>query len=127
MFDARLQMPSEVVRAVQPPELSAAFLHSEGTFVVVSEEQTFVWVGKASRLFPSHEAIKTLLLRVARGATVALMEGDEAEAPAFFATLGGPGRYCKKERRSQWVPRLFEGYAHNGQLKVQEANKIQVF
>lgn len=92
MMDVRLQMPSEVVRAVQPPELSAAFLHSEGTFVVVTAEQTFVWVsgqarscatalilgllqvGKASRLFPSHDSIKTLLLRIGRGATVSIME-----------------------------------------------------
>jgi hypothetical protein len=48
MMDARLQMPSEVVRAVQPPELSAAFLHSEGTFVVATTEQTFLWVGKVT-------------------------------------------------------------------------------
>ena len=71
---------------------------------------------QASRLFPSSEAVKTLLLRVGRGATVQLMEGDE-EAP-FWEALGGPGRYCKKDRRSHWVPRLFEGYALNGQLKV---------
>jgi hypothetical protein len=118
MLDARLQMPSETVRAIQPTELSAAFLHSEGTFVVVTGEQTFVWVGKASRLFPSHDAVKTMLLRVGRGATVPLMEGDE-EAD-FWKALGGPGRYCKKDRRSQWVPRLFEGYALNGQLKMRE-------
>ena len=118
MLDARLQMPSETVRAIQPAELSAAFLHSEGTFVVVTAEQTFVWIGKASRLFPSSEAVKTLLLRVGRGATVQLMEGDE-EAD-FWKALGGPGRYCKKDRRSHWVPRLFEGYALNGQLKMRE-------
>ncbi len=46
MLDARLQMPSETVRAIQPAELSTAFLHSEGTFVVVTGEQTFVWIGK---------------------------------------------------------------------------------
>lgn len=125
MMDARLQMPSEVVRAVQPAELSAAFLHSEGTFVVCTGEQTFVWVGKASRLFPSHDAVKALLLRVGRGATVQLMEGDE-EAD-FWAALGGPGRYCKKERRSQWVPRLFEGYAQNGQLKMREVVNYSQF
>jgi hypothetical protein len=121
MLDTRLQMPSETVRAIQPTELSAAFLHSEGTFLVVTSEQTFVWVGKASRLFPSHDAVKTLLLRVGRGATVPLMEGDdEADFTDFWKALGGPGRYCKKDRRSQWVPRLFEGYALNGQLKMRE-------
>ncbi len=126
MFDVRLQMPSEVVRAVQPIELNTAFLHSEGTFVIATDEETFVWVGKASRLFPSHDAIKTLLLRVGRGATVSIMEGDEAEAPNFWKILGGPGRYCKKERRSQWVPRLFEGYAQNGQLKVNTKKKKKI-
>lgn len=104
--------------AIQPAELSAAFLHSEGTFVLVSGGQTFVWIGKASRLFPSSDAVKALLLRVGKGSTTALMEGDE-EAD-FWKALGGPGRYCKKDRRSHWVPRLFEGYAQDGQLRMRE-------
>lgn len=123
MFDARLQMPSELVRAIEPVshtpgELSAAFLHSEGTFVVVAGGSTYIWLGKATRLFPSHEAVKSLILRVGHGPTVPIMEGEE-EAD-FWKAIGGPGRYCKKDRRSQWVPRLFEGYAQDGQLRMRE-------
>lgn len=120
MFDTRLQMPSEIVRAIEPEKISAAFLHSEGTFVIVNDSSTYIWIGKASRLFPSAEAMKTLLLRVARGGTTQLMEGDESDAPEFWDVIGGPGKYCKKDRRSHWVPRLFEGYAQDGQLRMRE-------
>jgi gelsolin len=122
LLDVRLQMPSETVRAIQPVEMSAAFLNSEGTFMLVTKEQTFIWIGKASRIFPSAESIKTLVNRVGKGATVALMEGDDEEAAMadFWKAIGGPGRYCKKDRRSHWLPRLFEGYAQDGQLKMRE-------
>jgi hypothetical protein len=42
---------------------------------------------QASRLFPSHEAMKSLLLRVGRGATVQLMEGKGAKRKWLFLSF----------------------------------------